>query len=106
MPGASAAKEMVFTARRVSAARALELGIVGTVVDAGKAEDEALATAQDIAARGPLAVRLAKEAIDTGIQVRRPRSQRSRSESRRAFVVEQARGDSAIRRASVFVFPL
>lgn len=65
-----AAKKLIFTAKKISAIRALELGIVETVVEAGEAENEALRLARDIASRGPLAVRRAKEAIDVGMQVR------------------------------------
>lgn len=66
--GASKAKELIFTARKFDAKAALALGIVGTVVDAGQAKAEALSIAREIAKRGPLAVRAAKEAIDEGIQ--------------------------------------
>lgn len=65
--GASNAKELIFTARRLGAARALELRMVNTVVGAGQAEQEALLTAGEIASRGPLAVRAAKLAIDEGL---------------------------------------
>lgn len=67
--GIAAAKELVFAAKRISAARAHELGIVGNVVETGQAEKEAMSLARDIAAGGPLAVRLAKRAMDTGMQV-------------------------------------
>ncbi|CBJ25863.1 enoyl-CoA hydratase [Ectocarpus siliculosus] len=65
--GASKAKELIFTARRVDAVRALELGMVNAVFDAGQAEKGALAMAGDMARRGPLAVRAAKLAIDEGL---------------------------------------
>ncbi|CAM9799445.1 unnamed protein product [Pylaiella littoralis] len=67
--GASKAKELIFTARRLGAARALELGMVNTVVGAGQAEKEALSTAGEIATRGPLAVRAAKLAINEGLSL-------------------------------------
>lgn len=67
--GASAAKELIFAARRISAERALALGMVGTVVAAGMAQKEALLMAGSIAKRGPIAVRAAKDAIDRGLQV-------------------------------------
>ncbi|CAM9091495.1 unnamed protein product [Ectocarpus sp. 6 AP-2014] len=63
---ASKAKELIFTARRVDAVRALELGMVNAVFDAGEAEKGALAMAGDMASRGPLALRAAKLAIDGG----------------------------------------
>lgn len=66
--GTEAAKELIFTARRVSAQQALELGMVGKVVATGRAESEALLLAGRIAERGPVAVRSAKEAIDTGME--------------------------------------
>lgn len=47
--------------------RALELGMVNAVFDAGQAENGALAMAGDMARRGPLAVRAAKLAIDEGL---------------------------------------
>ncbi|CAN0318143.1 unnamed protein product, partial [Laminaria digitata] len=65
--GASKAKELIFTARRLDAARALELGMVNAVVGAGRAHSEALSIAGDIAKSGPLAVRAAKLAIDQGL---------------------------------------
>lgn len=67
--GTEAAKELIFTARRVSAQQALELGMVGKVVATGRAESEALLLAGRIAERGPVAVRSAKEAIDTGMEM-------------------------------------
>lgn len=66
--GASKAKELIFTARRLDAARASELGLVGTVVCAGQAQKEAFLMAGEIAKRGPLAVRAAKLAIDEGLR--------------------------------------
>eukprot|EP00904_Undaria_pinnatifida_P006740 jgi/Undpi1/3196/HiC_scaffold_15.g06570.m1 len=65
--GASKAKELIFTARRLDAARALELGMVNVMVGAGQAHDEALSIAGDIAKRGPLAIRAAKLAINQGL---------------------------------------
>lgn len=66
--GASKAKELIFTARRLDAARASKLGLVGTVVCAGQAQKEAFLMAGEIAKRGPLAVRAAKLAIDEGLR--------------------------------------
>ncbi|CAN0493182.1 unnamed protein product, partial [Scytosiphon promiscuus] len=56
-----------FTATRVDGARALEMGMVNSVVADGQVEREALEMAGTIAARGPLAVRAAKLAIDQGL---------------------------------------
>ncbi|CAI7770444.1 unnamed protein product, partial [Closterium sp. NIES-54] len=67
--GASRAKELIFTARVVRADEALSLGIVSYCVPAGTAYDTALEIARTIQRNGPLAVRLAKEAINKGRDV-------------------------------------
>lgn len=67
--GISKAKELVFTARKVSAAYAAGIGLVDYAVEAGKAYDKALDLAREILPNGPVAVRVAKEAIDRGIEV-------------------------------------
>lgn len=70
--GASQAKELIFTARRLGAAEAHQLGLANRLVDAGGTAEEALSMAGEIASRGPLAVRAAKLAIDQGlVMVRR-----------------------------------
>ncbi len=66
--GAARAKELIFTAARLSAAEAAAIGLVNRVVPAASLADEALALARRIAAQPPLAVRLAKQAIDQGLQ--------------------------------------
>jgi enoyl-CoA hydratase/carnithine racemase len=67
--GASKAKELIFTARRLDAAGALSWGLVNHVVDAGSAHARALEIAAEITACAPLAVEAAKAAIDGGIGV-------------------------------------
>ncbi|CAI5467933.1 unnamed protein product [Closterium sp. Yama58-4] len=67
--GASRAKELIFTARIVRADEALSLGIVSHCVPAGTAYDTALEIARTILCNGPLAVQLAKEAINKGRDV-------------------------------------
>jgi methylglutaconyl-CoA hydratase len=62
----AAAKELILTGRRVSAARALALGIVSEVVPAAKLRDAAATLAREVGAAGPLAVAAAKRAIDGG----------------------------------------
>jgi len=66
--GVAVAKELILTGRRISAARALELGVVNQVVDAeaGKLVAAVDALVAEIAACGPLAVAQAKRAIDGG----------------------------------------
>jgi enoyl-CoA hydratase/carnithine racemase len=58
--GWSKAAELLFTARTLSAADALELGLVSEVVPADELRDAARALAEEIAANAPLAVRASK----------------------------------------------
>ena len=67
--GERRAKELILTARPFSAAEALEWGVLNRVCEAGKLMDEALATAQSIAANAPLSVRQAKKSIHYGLQL-------------------------------------
>lgn len=57
------AMEMVLTGGMYPAARMAELGLVSRLVEAGKATEQALALAEQIAANGPLAVQTAKSII-------------------------------------------
>ncbi|MEI4828168.1 enoyl-CoA hydratase [Bacillus sp. FJAT-53711] len=67
--GIGRAKELIYTARRISAAEAQEYGLVEHVVPAEELEEKTLEIAKQIAKNGPIAVRLAKEAITNGMQV-------------------------------------
>ncbi|MFD0771716.1 enoyl-CoA hydratase [Bacillus sp. CGMCC 1.60114] len=67
--GIGRAKELIYTARRISSAEAKEYGLVEHVVPAEELEEKALEIAKQIAKNGPIAVRLAKEAITNGMQV-------------------------------------
>jgi enoyl-CoA hydratase/carnithine racemase len=67
--GERRAKELILTARPFSAAEALEWGILNRLCEPGKLLDEALATAQAIAANAPLSVRQAKKSIHYGLQM-------------------------------------
>ncbi|MGW3804219.1 enoyl-CoA hydratase/isomerase family protein, partial [Streptomyces clavifer] len=58
--------ELVFTARRVEAAEARELGLVDELVDAGRDREEALALGGRIAANSPVGLRAAKRALRLG----------------------------------------
>ena len=69
--GASRAKELIFTARRIDAAEAGRLGLVDRVVPAGKALDGALALAREILPNGPVALRMAKLAVNRGLELDR-----------------------------------
>ena len=66
--GASRAKELI-TGRKLSAADAQDYGLLTARVPSGTALRSALALAREILPRGPLAVRLAKEAVDRGCEV-------------------------------------
>jgi enoyl-CoA hydratase/carnithine racemase len=61
--GPGLAGELILTARRITADRALQLGLVNRVSPAGGVREEALRMAREIAANGPLAVRSALEVI-------------------------------------------
>jgi methylglutaconyl-CoA hydratase len=64
--GPARAKRWIFTARMHSAAEALADGVADRVVPPERLEAEARELAAAIAANGPLALRLAKRAIDEG----------------------------------------
>jgi enoyl-CoA hydratase/carnithine racemase len=63
LAGPGLAAELILTARRITADRALQLGLVNRVSIPGGAREEALRMAGEIAANGPLAVRSALEVI-------------------------------------------
>lgn len=65
--GPARAKRWIFTAKAHGAAESLADGVADRVVPAAELEREALRWAESIAAHGPLAIRLAKRAIDGGI---------------------------------------
>jgi len=67
--GRSAAKELIFTCRKVAGPQALEIGLVDHCMPTGKAYDKALAVAQEIAQCAPLSLRMAKAAITHGLEV-------------------------------------
>lgn len=61
--GKARAMEMVLTGKPISAEEALEAGLINRVVPEEILEDEALKMAREIAAKPPVAVRLAKKAV-------------------------------------------
>lgn len=67
--GMGRAKELIYTARRISAEEAKEYGLVEYVTPAEQLEEKAVEIAKKIAANGPIAIRRAKEAITNGMQV-------------------------------------
>ena len=64
--GRNRAKELIFSARRLRAAEALDLGLVNHVVARAELVPKATALAQEIMKNSPFAVRQAKWAIDRG----------------------------------------
>jgi enoyl-CoA hydratase/carnithine racemase len=66
MIGRNRAKELIFSARRIRAAEALDLGMVNHVVPRAELVTKAAALAQEIMKNSPFAVRQAKWAIDQG----------------------------------------
>ena len=65
--GLALAKELILTARRVTAAEALSMGLVGQVVPADQLQAAALALAERVARNAPISLRQAKRAIDRGL---------------------------------------
>ncbi len=66
--GAAKAKELIFLGARMKAAQALELGLVSRVVPATDLQSAVRELAATLAAKPPLALRFAKQAIDQGMQ--------------------------------------
>lgn len=66
--GVAKAKELIFTGRRVDAAEALDIGLVNQVVPRANLLDACMEMADMIAQTGPIAVEMAKYAIDKGIE--------------------------------------
>lgn len=62
--GIAKAKELILMGEIITASEAAEIGLVNRVTEQGAALSEAMAMAETIAARGPLAVREAKRALD------------------------------------------
>ena len=67
--GPNMAKEMIFTGKMISAAEALQLGLVNKVVPQDKLMEEVNITAGVIASKGKVSLREAKQAINKGMNV-------------------------------------
>ncbi len=67
--GRDRARDLILTGRRVGAAEALALGLVTRVCPAASLMPDAKAFAGELAAKAPLALRYAMQAIDQGLEV-------------------------------------
>ncbi|KAK4761603.1 hypothetical protein SAY87_029487 [Trapa incisa] len=67
--GKSVAKELIFTGRKISGRYASSIGLVNHCVPAGEARLKALEIAREIIQKGPLAIQMAKRAINMGTEV-------------------------------------
>lgn len=67
--GPARAKELILTGRIIAADEAARIGLVNEVVPAGDARRRATELADEIATRGPLAVREAKRLIDLATEL-------------------------------------
>jgi enoyl-CoA hydratase len=66
--GPALAKEVLFGGRELTAQEAMQHGLVNRVVDLEKVEDEAFALLERVQGLGPLAVRMAKVAVNTRLR--------------------------------------
>jgi enoyl-CoA hydratase/carnithine racemase len=69
LAGRGLAAEMILAGRSLSAEEALRAGIFSAVSEPENLMDSALRIAAAIASRGPLAVRMAKEAMQRGVEM-------------------------------------
>jgi enoyl-CoA hydratase len=67
--GPSKAKDIIYTGRFVDAAESLQIGLVDKVVPAASVYDEAVAWASQFSHAAAMALRAAKESIDSGLGV-------------------------------------
>jgi methylglutaconyl-CoA hydratase len=67
--GVAAAKELILLGRRIDAARALDLGLVLSVVPPAQLATAATGLVDELAACAPRSVAMAKSAIDRGLDV-------------------------------------
>ncbi|KAF9689770.1 hypothetical protein SADUNF_Sadunf01G0126800 [Salix dunnii] len=70
--GKSLAKELIFTGRKIDGREAMSMGLVNYSVPAGEAHSKALEIAREIIQKGPIAIRMAKKAINEGLEIDLP----------------------------------
>ncbi|XP_058764595.1 probable enoyl-CoA hydratase 2, mitochondrial [Vicia villosa] len=66
--GKAIAKDIIFTGRKINGIEALSMGLVNYCVAAGEAHSKALEIARVINQKGPVAIRMAKKAINEGVE--------------------------------------
>jgi enoyl-CoA hydratase/carnithine racemase len=66
--GASKAKELIFTGRRISGERAAEIGLVDYAAPSAEVRERARTLAGETTDSAPIAIEQAKRAIDAGLQ--------------------------------------
>ncbi|XP_021893676.1 probable enoyl-CoA hydratase 2, mitochondrial isoform X2 [Carica papaya] len=66
--GKALSKEIIFTGRRIGGRDAMSMGLVNHCVPAGDARLKALEIACEINEKGPLAIKMAKKAINEGLE--------------------------------------
>ncbi|MGB9779881.1 short-chain-enoyl-CoA hydratase [Caldanaerobacter sp.] len=67
--GVSKAKELIYTGDMIDAEEALRIGLISKVVEQDKLLEEAYGIAKKIMSKGLVAISLAKEAINKGLEV-------------------------------------
>lgn len=72
--GPAVAKELLFTARRLSAEEARELGMVNRVVEPDRLMEEAEGMMARICDMAPIAIRYSKIAVDCGLEMSLPQA--------------------------------
>ncbi|KAF9685439.1 hypothetical protein SADUNF_Sadunf03G0054700 [Salix dunnii] len=70
--GKSLAKELIFTGRKIGGREAMPMGLANYSVPAGEAHSKALEIAREIIQKGPIAIRMAKKAINEGLEIDLP----------------------------------
>jgi enoyl-CoA hydratase len=74
--GRAIARELIYTGKMIDAGEALRIGLVNAVFEPEALMTEALKTANEIAAKGPLAVAAAKRLIRDGMDMALPEANR------------------------------
>lgn len=67
--GPGKAKEIIFADERINAQEALRIGLVQRVVPKGQAVEEAKKLLKKIMGKGPVAIKMAKKAINEGLEI-------------------------------------